>query len=258
MNRITIIVSKSKVLQREIAKGLTREVQGVDDIVVVVESLGGVKRYLRNLELALSRVSQIVVVNTNCDNTTDEIPGFSQMIDFCLYPKPGCRAITIKPYIFLAEILVTRIKSLSAETKKLEASISIPKKDIELMAQLHNLAFAQALRLLSEHLKTVGIIQGRVLPMDNVATTISIEWKGLIRGYEKDHIMNLKLEHSAVQGFSGYAWQVRALVSLFIDGVLQSIEATDVAPMLGLNEGLYAYLISKLVEYGGEYRVEIS
>lgn len=258
MNRIVVVVSKSKVLQREIAEGLAKESQGDDLVIVVVDHLDNVKRRLENLEPAFSRISRIVVVNTDCSNPMDDVLGFPQVINFCLYPKPEHRAIAIKPYVSLAEILVVRIESLSAGTKKLEVSISIPKKDLELMAQLHNLTFAQVLRILSEHLKSIGVAQGYVLSTDNAVATISVEWKGLIRGYEKDRVVNFKLVHSSAQGFSSYAWQIMAFVSLFINVLPQPVESADVVPMLGSSEGLYAYFLSKLVEYGGEYRIEIS
>lgn len=256
---VVIFVSKNDRLREEVAKGLANKFQGIDIVTVVAKRLENIERHLENLRPLTARGSRVIVFNTNCADPLSKTLSISQVVNFCLCPhsKSERHSVTIKPYISLAEILATRIKSLSTVTRRLGVSISVPEKDLGLMAQLHNLTPDQVLQLSMEYLKTMGVAWGQMLPANNAVTTISVEWQGLIRGYRKEHMVRLKLEYSPDQGFSGYTWQILALISLFVSGAISPVEVADVVPALGSNEGLYAYLISKLVEYGGEYKVDI-
>lgn len=205
-------------------------------------------------------VPTIIIINTACSDpsTVDEkmLEGLAYIINFCIDKANSDVRVKIYPYVLLLDVILARVKVLTERIDKINIYLSIPRSDLQLIADLHGLQSDQLIDVLLRNVKRYSDSCFFEPSIDIMEISISIT--GKFRGRDETRSMRLNLSFASDNlVMDSYTWQLASLLDT-INYAGLSIVNENLPVKIGSDEGLYAVFMSKLIAYGGCYTIEIN
>ncbi|MEM1645231.1 MAG: hypothetical protein QXL96_05080 [Ignisphaera sp.] len=258
MDKVLIL----RVAKEGIATSFSKLIQGVFTGVYVVLLYNGEQRY--HVEKLASMASDIVAININCENSLKikeiqalSLPQKLYILDFCFsccrdYYK-NKNTLCLPPYITLARILVTRVKTIFETLTELKVRIQLSRQELDQLANILNIKTNQVNQCISTCLTTEEENYYSIT-LNAEDTNITVTAIGNTMGSKEKKQLSIQyiIREQPKQVISSFLAQIISILALWFYREYLDKDV-DIVTKIGYEEGLYTLYISKLIEYGADF-----
>lgn len=266
MDKVLILMASSE----DVALHFSKLIQGEFARLYIVSLFNDPDRLRSHIEKLKSLNTDIIIIRINCLNplplALDEVQTLipSQklyMLDFCFscckdYPHENKNKLCLPPYITLTRMLISRIKTIFEALAELRVRIQISTKELNQLAKIigigENQIYQCMLTCLSNEEKNYHSIM-----LDAEVTSITATAIGIIRGSkEKIQLIMQYIVQEQSERLSCFLAHVASMLMIltYIEHLGNCI---DTIAKTSCEEGLYTLYLSKLIEYGANFTVQL-
>lgn len=253
--KIIAIISRERDIISKVTEYLLRNITET----IILKHLDSHIKAEQYLEKLMSMdYNTAIVLNTICSSFMKSIIDSVYVVNFCLSQEDvsSQNTIIISPYILLVKTIVSRFRHMFTNIEEINIDIILSRNDLYFLSTIHEFSPENILQLILTSLSRIGTSNYNVILSNNNETTISISSIGILRGYKDNYIIIAKLKYETINEVNSYIWQLLSLISL-LNHIIIDKKPLDVDTKIALDEGVYSLFFSKLIEYGGEYLIDI-
>jgi len=264
MNGLHILIIGIEEIGSKLAEYIVKELPSINITIFDVEK----NSFSQKLTQPLIKDKQIIIVNTYCQDLSilKELRRKLcqqpvKILNFCLdccQVQSILEAYCIPPIASIAKILSTRVKSLFEKIEELKIKLVISETDISTIAKVHS----------NNQHNVIDLIKG-CLSKDRIEclsieigkeTKIEIQAIGIFHSFKKHSIkIKISLTNTAIDKHTYYIQMLSSILTTLM--LNSSIYSFNLEPnldnIIGSDEGLLTYYLSKFITLGWDFVVEI-